>query len=67
MAAMTNKDWLNTQQLMQEFGIALSTQAKYRREKKIPYSKIGGFVYYSRAKINEWIESHMFEAKGAVA
>lgn len=66
MAAMSNKDWLNTEQLRIEFGIALSTQAKYRKEKKIPYSKVGGFIYYSRAKINEWLEKHMFDAGVAV-
>jgi len=62
---MRNIDWLNTDTLAIEFGIAKSTQAKYRSEKTIPYSKVGGFIYYSRKKINAWIESHSFEAEGA--
>lgn len=66
MATITNTDWLNVQQLKEEFGMAPSTQAKYRKEKKIPYSKIGGFVYYSRKKINEWLERHTFDV-GVVA
>jgi len=62
---MNNKDWFNTDTLATEFGIAKSTQAKYRAEKTIPYSKIGGFIYYSKKKIYEWLENHSFEAEGA--
>lgn len=61
---MSNQDWFNTKTLADEFGIALSTQAKYRSEKSIPYSKVGGFIYYSKKKIYEWLESHSFETKG---
>lgn len=58
---MSSNDWLDPKKLEAEFGIAESTQARYRSEKKIPYSKIGGFVFYSRAKIHEWLESNSFE------
>jgi len=61
---MDNTKWLNTETLAQEFGIAGSTQAKMRKEKKIPYSKVGGFIFYSRKKIDEWLEQHSFEAQG---
>lgn len=61
----TNTEWLNPKEFSEEFGMALSTQAKYRSAKKIPYSKIGGFILYSRKKINEWLESHTFEAVGS--
>jgi len=61
---MSSNEWLNTKTLLEEFGIAVSTQAKYRQLKMIPYSKIGGFVFYSRTKINAWIEKHTFEADG---
>lgn len=61
---MSNNDWLDPKKLEEEFGISTDTQQKYRTEKKIPYSKIGGFIFYSRIKINEWLERHSFEANG---
>jgi len=51
-------DWLDPKKLEEEFGISENTQSRYRSDKKIPYSKIGGFIFYNRAKINEWIEAH---------
>lgn len=57
--AKNNKsDWLDPKKLEEEFGITQNTQSRYRTEKKIPYSKIGGFIFYSRTKINKWIEAH---------
>ena len=52
------KQWLNTDDLEEEFGIKKSTQSNWRSKKKIPYSKLGGYIVYSREKINEWVESH---------
>ena len=66
---MKNSDWLDTKQLKNEFGIAESTQAKYRSNKTIPYSKVGGFIFYSRKKIYEWLEQHALDTntnKGAM-
>ena len=63
---MKDTHWLNTKTLEQEFGIAESTQAKYRAEKSIPYSKVGGFIFYSREKIYAWLERHSFEAEGLI-
>lgn len=59
---MSDNDWLDPKKLEKEFGISTDTQQKYRSEKKIPYSKIGGFIFYSRNKINKWIEEYSFEA-----
>jgi len=64
---MRNGNWLNTDTLEEEFGIAKSTQAKYRSDKTIPYSKVGGFIFYSREKIYQWLERHSFEAEGIVS
>lgn len=60
----TNTDWMNPQQLFQEFGMAHSTQAKYRQNKTIPYSKVGGFIFYSRKKIYQWLEKHSIDTMG---
>lgn len=57
-----NNEWLNPKQFEDEFGISLSTQAQYRSKKKIPYSKVGGFIYYSREKINSWLRQHTIDA-----
>ncbi len=51
-------EWLSPAQLRDMLGIKESTQAKYRHEKKIPYTKIGGFVFYSKAKIEAWLNAH---------
>ena len=58
---MSNAKWIDTDGLEKEYGIKKSTQALYRSKKKIPYSKIGGFIYYDRNKIDKWIESHSQE------
>ena len=50
------KEWLSPQDLQDEFGIKISTQNKMRMARKLPYSKIGKFVRYSRTKINKLLE-----------
>lgn len=62
---MSNNEWINPKQLREEFGIAESTQAKYRRSRTIPFSKIGGFIFYSRVRIHEWLDMHTFTTKGS--
>ena len=53
------KRWLTPKELFEEFGICESTQAKYRMDKKIPYSRIGRkLIKYDRLKIDAWIENH---------
>jgi predicted DNA-binding transcriptional regulator AlpA len=53
------KRWLNPKELKQEYGISESTQAKYRMQKKIPFSKIGSkFIRYDAQKIEKWLENH---------
>ena len=49
------KEWLSPQDLEDEFEIRISTQNKLRMAKKIPYSKIGKFIRYSRKRINQWV------------
>lgn len=55
---MQNELYFNPKTLEREFGIAEKTQAKYRTEKSIPYSKIGGFVFYKKSDIYAWIDKH---------
>lgn len=60
------KRWLNTDELEAEFGIKKSTQALKRKQRAIPFSKQGNFIYYDREKINKWLESHTVVDVGEV-
>lgn len=57
------KNWINPDELEAMFGIAKDTQQRYRTNKKIPYSKIGGFIFYNIHKIDKWIEAHAFDVQ----
>jgi hypothetical protein len=50
--------WINTKAFKDEFGIAVSTQAKMRKEKVLPYSKISSFIFYDRNLIDKLFENH---------
>ena len=50
------KEWLTPKELEYEYGFSVSRQAKLRMEGKIPYSKIGKYIRYSRTAINQWLE-----------
>ena len=52
------REWLNPQELREEFGFSIPTQDRYRKEKAIPYSKVGRNIRYSRTKIHEWLQNH---------
>ena len=49
-------DWISPDQLEEEFDVKKSTQAKMRMAGTLPYSKLGKFVRYNRAKINQMLE-----------
>lgn len=55
---LAKKDWLNPKDLSQEFGISITKQNRYRREKKISFSKIGNAVLYKREEIEAWLDNH---------
>ena len=50
------KEWLDPRELADEFHISTSTQAKMRMAKTLPYHKIGKYVRYKRADINQWFD-----------
>jgi predicted DNA-binding transcriptional regulator AlpA len=55
------KEWLTPLELEEEYGFSRSTQSKYRMDRKIPFSKQGKFIRYSRSKINQWLEDSAIE------
>ena len=57
MRRTTNyNDWLTPQELEENYGFSKSRQARLRMERKIPFSKIGNYIRYSREAINQWLE-----------
>lgn len=55
---MNEKRWINPKEFRAEFGISENVQSTMRREKKIPFSKVGGFVLYDKKLIDKWLEVH---------
>jgi len=51
-----NIDWLTPRGLEEEYGFSRSRQARLRMERKIPFSKIGSYIRYSRKAINQWLD-----------
>ena len=54
--AIMQKEWLTPKELESEFSISTSTQSKMRMNGIIPYHKIGKYVRYKRADINQWFD-----------
>lgn len=55
------KEWLTPGELFEEYKISKSTQSKLRMDRKIPFSKIGKYIRYSRTQINKWLMAHSVE------
>lgn len=55
--------WLTPNDLVQEYGISINTQAKYRMRGLIPFSKINRIIRYDRTKLDEWFEYHAIDVK----
>ena len=55
------KRWLNPTELEEEFGFSKSNQAKYRMDRKIPFSKLGKYIRYDRIEIKRWLEDNKME------
>jgi len=55
------KQWLTPDDLEAEFGFSKSTQAKYRMNRKIPFSKVGKYIRYNRDEIDKWLKDNSVE------
>ena len=49
----TQKEWMNSDELQDEYGILKSTQSKMRMARTLPYHKIGKYVRYHRPDISK--------------
>ena len=62
---MPDKQWLTIDDVVREFGISKSTQAKLRMKRKIPFSKVGRMVRYRRDKLDNWLNAAEVSRGGA--
>ena len=53
-----NSDFYTIDDLTKELGFSKSTQSTMRRDKLIPYNKIGNKVFYNRIEIKKWITNN---------
>lgn len=55
-------EWLNPNETQKEFGFSISTLAKWRMKNlHLPYSKIGKYIKYKRADIENFLNSNIVE------
>jgi predicted DNA-binding transcriptional regulator AlpA len=55
---LKTKKYLNPKELKKIYGFSIDNQAKLRVNRKIPFSKIGRYIRYNRAEIDNWIENN---------
>jgi predicted DNA-binding transcriptional regulator AlpA len=61
---VTNEKWLNADEVKSRLSISDSTLWRYRKEKKIPYSKVGNKILYpesffTQSLKNKLVNSHL--------
>lgn len=62
LTAPIQKEWVNPNEVHQEFGFSVSTLAKWRMTKKhLEFSKIGKYIKYKRSDIVDFLESNRIE------
>ena len=62
------KEWLNPREVGQEFGISVSTLAKWRMDNKyLSFSKVGKYIKYKRADIEVFLNANVVDAVNEVA
>ena len=56
----STKEWLSNSEAMSLLGVSRATIQRYRREGRIPYSKIGaGSLRYRRSDLLAFLEAHL--------
>jgi len=55
---VNNCIWHDPKSLHKQYGFSISRQATLRSEHKIPFCKIGRYIRYLEADIDEWILDH---------
>ena len=63
MVNLSEKNLLTPPDVEQLYSIKVSTQAKNRCLGKLPYIKMGGFIYYKKDELEAFICSHAVERR----
>ena len=50
-------NFITRREASQYLNISLSTLDRLLRSRQIPFVKLGGRVYFTKAQLNEWVES----------
>ncbi len=53
------REWLEPAEICSILHIARRTLAEYSRKGYIPYSRLGGRVYYRLADVNDYLSAHI--------
>jgi len=59
--------WIKSGQVMSKLEISPGTLQNFRINGTIPFSKLGGIIYYDEEKINEILENNEIEFKRKAA
>ena len=54
-----NREWLEPKEICAILNIARKTLADYSRRGYLPYSRLGGRVYYRLADVDDYLSSHI--------
>lgn len=61
------KEWLSPKEVSSNYGMSISSLAKFRMDNKyLPYSKVGKYIKYRRADIEAFLNNNIVEAVGGV-
>jgi predicted site-specific integrase-resolvase len=64
METSIKKDWLNPKEVKNEYGLSISTLAKWRMSKKfLKFSKIGKYIKYQREDIEALLNNNIVNAE----
>ena len=56
------KEWLNPKEVNNDYGISVSTLAKWRMENKhLAFSKVGKYIKYKRSDIEAFLNANLVE------
>ena len=57
-----SKEWLTPREVYREYGLSVSSLAKWRMDRKnLPFTKFGKYIKYKRSDIEKFMESHIRE------
>ena len=56
----SQKNWLNPREVNQEFGLSVSTLAKWRMQNlHLPFSKVGKYIKYKKADVEAFLNANV--------